>query len=117
MSNATTKKLKAAARNLGKKTINMKRIYLLLEFSMSCRNERLIKFYNSQIKEISEKSLMRLDPSIKQVICKKCKNWLDSKVEERKLISYCKCGYIKIYPLNNKTRFTDGLLVDPIDEI
>ena len=100
---------KVTMKNLGTKSLAMKKIYYLHNLALKCRNIKLIKYYNREIVEIAHKTVLRLDPTLKQIMCKKCYNWVNSKLVGKELHCTCECGFLKIYPLKNCTRYTDDL--------
>eukprot|EP00835_Amoeboradix_gromovi_P005773 NODE_581_length_6441_cov_0.484390.p6 type:complete len:114 gc:universal NODE_581_length_6441_cov_0.484390:5877-6218(+) len=102
-------KSKTNMKNMGTKCIAINKIYYLHNLALLCNNSKMIKHYNREIIDIAHKSQLRLDPSMKQVICKMCCDWLYSRLEGNELHCNCRCGYLKIYPLSNKTRYTDML--------
>uniref|UniRef100_T1IXM5 Uncharacterized protein n=1 Tax=Strigamia maritima TaxID=126957 RepID=T1IXM5_STRMM len=75
-------------------------------------NNSLVEFYGSCIKKIAAKNVLKLDPSIKRNLCKKCniilvpsvtlKVRLKGKREKHVVHTCLNCGFIKRYMERSK---------------
>ncbi len=91
------------------------RMNFLYQAANMVKNDELSKFYSQQLLSVSHKLVIRLNPSIKRTICKKCKSILVPgrncvvKVEDI-IIWNCSCGEKKRFPYSPyKPLFTDKI--------
>ena len=93
----------------------LRKIYYLHQLAIHTTNVELIRHYNKQKLDVIHKAVLRMDPSFKQIVCKKCHNWLTSVLDNNTLKASCLCGYSKSYSLEKPTRHTDSLGIHEID--
>lgn len=87
--------------------------------SASHKSEPLSRFYGSTMKCVARKNVLRLSPTVKRSICKKCYRVLNSQSCSTRMVNEskandshndilqvkCKCGWIKRYPVGRDQEF------------
>ncbi|KAJ3276786.1 Ribonuclease P protein subunit p21 [Terramyces sp. JEL0728] len=90
-------------------SIPNKDIYQRMNFLYQAQTQYkhlLPSYFNRQMKQVARKVVLRIDPSIKRTICKKCNALVDFVGYEKKAVFECKvCGTLKKF--GNKQLFND----------